>query len=139
MRLIPVALALFYRKLANNDLDVWVQVRTDDGPYHGLLEFPGGGIEPGEEPLAAAVREVEEEVGIVISPHDGKLMGTYSNEFPGKTILLYVFLFPESADLAGKGKWLRIEKENLSEVYRGQIPTPNHKIINDLYAILQKV
>ncbi len=138
MRLIPVALALFYRKLENHDLDVWVQVRTDDGPYHGLLEFPGGGIEPGEEPLAAAIREVDEEVGITISLAEGKLMGTYSNNLPGKTILLYVFLFPETSDLEGKGQWLRIEKENLSEVYRGKIPAPNHQIINDLYALLQK-
>ena len=65
MKLVPVALALFYEKLEDG-LNVWVQTRTDDGPFHGLLEFPGGGIEAGETPLAAAVREVEEEVGIVI-------------------------------------------------------------------------
>lgn len=139
MRLIPVALALFHRKTSDGELEVWVQVRTDDGPYHGLLEFPGGGIEPGEEPLQAAVREVEEEVGITISPDKGVLMGTYSNAFPGKTILLYVFLFPESSDLEGRGQWLRIDKEHLSEPYQGKIPAPNHKIINDLYGILQKV
>ena len=29
-----------------------------------LLELPAGGLEPGEEPLAAAVRELREEVGL---------------------------------------------------------------------------
>ena len=34
----------------------------------GLWEFPGGKIEPGETPEAAAVRECEEEAGIIVSP-----------------------------------------------------------------------
>lgn len=139
MRLIPVALALFYRKTPNDILEVWVQVREDDGPYHGLLEFPGGGIESGEEPLAAAIREVEEEVGIKIRPQDGRLMGTYTNVLSGKTILLNVFLFPDVPALIGRGQWLRIEKETLSSPFQGKIPGPNHQIIDDLYRALYDV
>lgn len=138
MRLIPVALALFYRGLNDGSLEVWTQVRTDDGPFHGLLEFPGGGIEPGEDPLQAVVREVDEEVGIQISAQDARLMGTYANEFPGKTVLLYVFLFPDQEGLKNKGEWLKIVAPERSEIHRGKIPAPNHKIIDDLYAILQK-
>ncbi len=57
MKLVPVALALFYRKVSERKLEIWTQVREDDGIYHGLLEFPGGGIEANETPLAAVVRE----------------------------------------------------------------------------------
>jgi mutator protein MutT len=135
LRLIPVALALFYRK-KKDSLEVWTQVREDDGIYHGLLEFPGGGIEPGENPLEAAVREVEEEVGIKVNQVEGKLMGIYSNPLPERTILLNVYLFPDQSTLIGKGKWLEITAETLSSPYIGQIPGPNHQIIDDLYRSL---
>ena len=136
MRLFPVALALFYRLLPGEILEVWTQVREDDGPYHGLLEFPGGGIESEESPLEAAVREVQEEVGIEIKAQDGKLMGTYENPLTSKIVLLNVFLFPDQPSLAGKGKWLKIAKPDLSRPYEGQIPGPNHQIIDDLYRAL---
>lgn len=135
MKLIPVSLAIFY-KMSNDELFVWVQTREDDGPYHGLQEFPGGGIEIGETPLDAIVREVEEEVGITISAEDGKLFGVYRNEFPSKTILLNVFLFPDYPALSGKGQWLSIKAPNLSSVHQGIIPPPNHKIIDDLFLAL---
>lgn len=136
MKLIPVSLAVFYRLPGPDLLEVWVQTRTDDGVFHGLLEFPGGGIEPGETPLAAAVREVEEEVGLKIRGEEGKFFGMYRRELPGKAILLYVHLFPEPAGLTDKGQWLRITREELSSVYEGKIPGPNHQMIDDLYRYL---
>ncbi len=136
MKLIPVALALFYRQNPQNILEVWTQTRIDDGIYQGLQEFPGGGIEEGETPLLAVVREVEEEVGIIINPAEARLMGIYPNLHPSRTILLNVFLFPDQPALAGKGRWLEITKEALSSPYIGQIPGPNHQMIDDLYRSL---
>lgn len=135
MKLVPVSLAIFY-ELNQQTLNLWTQVREDDGPYHGLLEFPGGGIEANETPLDAAVREVEEEVGITIKAEDGKLLGIYENPLAGRTILLYVHLFPKYVTLENKGKWLSIESQSLSSPYTGLIPGPNHKIIDDLYRAL---
>lgn len=134
MTLFPVALALFHRSSEPGVLEVWTQKREDDGPFHGLQEFPGGGVEAHEQPLEACVREVEEEVGIKIESAQGRLMGVYPRETAKRTILLYVFLFPDQVALAGKGRWLRIEKEKLSSVYEGIIPFPNHQIIDDLYS-----
>ena len=135
MKLIPVALAIFHR-IQDKKLQVWTQVREDDGPYHGLLEFPGGGIEAEETPLKAVIREVDEEVGICITQDGHKFIGIYPNESPQRTILLYVFLFPDQPALEGKGKWLDIQAPALSSIYKDQIPGPNHKIIDDLYSFV---
>lgn len=135
MKLIPVSLAVFYEELPEH-LRLWVQVREDGGPFKGLLEFPGGGIEEGETPLAAAVREVEEEVGLVIDPALGRFVGTYPNLLQDKTILLYVYLFPKYPELDSKGEWLSIGADMLSGPYRGKIPYPNHQIIDDLFRSL---
>ena len=136
MKLIPVSLALFYRQPAPEALEVWVQTRTDDGIYHGLLEFPGGGIEQGETPLVAAVREVMEEVGLNINPNDGRFMGVYRRTMPEKAILLYLHLFPPVPGLDEKGQWLKITRDKLSSPYAGKIPEPNHQMIDDLYRYL---
>jgi 8-oxo-dGTP diphosphatase len=138
LKLLPVALALFYKQ-EKETLYVWTQVREDDGPYHGLLEFPGGKIEEGETPVQAAVREVEEEVGIKIDGSLGQSMGTYTNPLNGRVILLYVILFPDTEDLSGKGQWLEISGKDLSRPYSGQIPSPNHQIIDELYRSLYSV
>lgn len=93
-------------------------------------------MEIGESPLVAAVREVQEEVGISIDPAEARFMGIYSNLLPSKTILLNVFLFPDQLSLSGKGKWLEITKDSLSLPYQGKIPGPNHQMIDDLYRSL---
>jgi len=35
---------------------------------HGYYKFPGGGIEPGEGPIAAMIRETREEAGLIVRP-----------------------------------------------------------------------
>lgn len=134
MRIIPVSLCVFFEK--ESYLKVWVQERIDDGPYHGLLEFPGGGIEEGETPLMACVREVEEEVGIRIKARDHHFFGNYTNHLNDKVFLLYIYLFPKYAELEGRGQWLEIKGDQLSSYLTGKIPPLNHQIIDDLYKTL---
>lgn len=133
MILVPVSIAIFYKTKKDSTLEVWTQVREDDGVFHGLLEFPGGGIEPSETPLNTVVREIEEEVGICVRPDDAKLMGIYSHSIPGKEILLNVFLFPYYQELENKGHLLEINHSTLSSPFMGKIPGPNHQIIDELY------
>ncbi|MES2057651.1 MAG: (deoxy)nucleoside triphosphate pyrophosphohydrolase [Pseudomonadota bacterium] len=47
---------------------VLVQRRPPGKMMAGLWEFPGGKLEPGETPEAALIRELEEELGIIVSP-----------------------------------------------------------------------
>ncbi len=39
-------------------------IRREKSPYEGLWGLPGGKVEPGEEPRAAAARELFEETGL---------------------------------------------------------------------------
>ena len=56
--------------------------RKKTGLGSGRLVGPGGKLEPGESPRDAAVREVAEEVGLLIDPADLELMGELTYPFP---------------------------------------------------------
>jgi 8-oxo-dGTP pyrophosphatase MutT (NUDIX family) len=59
-----------------------IQRPTTMRAHPGQVAFPGGGIDPGETPVAAALREAYEELGIdpalvrVVGPTDNFLTGT---------------------------------------------------------------
>lgn len=56
------------------DVDLLLTRRSDDLRHHpGQVAFPGGGIDPGESPSKAAVREAVEEAGI--NPHGVDVIG----------------------------------------------------------------
>ncbi len=49
--------------------DRWLMIRRADGiAYPGAWCFPGGALKPGEDPAAALVREILEELGLTIEP-----------------------------------------------------------------------
>lgn len=56
--------------LVRADGAMLVQQRPFGKHHAGLWEFPGGKVEPGETPEVALVRELAEELGIVVDPAD---------------------------------------------------------------------
>jgi 8-oxo-dGTP pyrophosphatase MutT (NUDIX family) len=52
-------------------------MRRHDLPHHpGQISFPGGGLDPGEDPTDGALREAHEEVGL--DPRHVRVLGTLS-------------------------------------------------------------
>ena len=71
---------------------VLLQQRPEGKSLAGLWEFPGGKIEPGETPEAALIRELEEELAIVV-PHACLAPATFASAPLGERhllLLLYI-------------------------------------------------
>ena len=57
--------------------------RQNKGWGDGLLCIPGGHIQPGELPKVAAIREIKEELGIIVYPDDLKFYCVEEKQLSG--------------------------------------------------------
>lgn len=140
LKKIFVSIVIFTKDFNNQDFKIWTQVRLEAGPLYEKLEFPGGKIELGETPKQAAIREVEEEVGVNIQDSKGlNLFKIQEYEFNGKFIVLYVFISPFDQLPNEKGDWLTINYQQKSTHLSGKIPEINHVIIDELAVYMEKI
>lgn len=66
-----------------------ITLRRPDAPYPGHWEFPGGKMEPDEDPVSCIVREMKEELGIDVS-----VSGIYDvvhHRYPERTVLVIAY------------------------------------------------
>jgi 8-oxo-dGTP pyrophosphatase MutT (NUDIX family) len=94
------------RVIITDGRSVLLLADTDPGlPGTRWWVTPGGGIDPGETALAAAVREVEEETGLVVEA--GQLLGPvatrtvvhgYSDQVLSQTEAFFLLLVAETFD-----------------------------------------
>ena len=107
--------------------------------YPLAWECVGGSVLKGEESLHAALREVQEEVGIVLSPEDGRKVMTQIRDFAGKVRVndindVYLFeydglipLAEATTDEVAQAKWM--SRDEIMELYRNGKMV---KVIKDL-------
>jgi 8-oxo-dGTP diphosphatase len=70
MARIPTAIRVVCAALIDRDGRALLQKRRAGSQHGGLWEFPGGKVEPAESCKSALVREIGEELGIVIAAGD---------------------------------------------------------------------
>lgn len=98
--------------LADGEGRVLLQQRLPGRAMAGLWEFPGGKVEEGERPEAALVRELEEELGIVVETGRLTPAAFASADNEGRHMLLLLYLCrewrgePSPLD-AAELKWVR--------------------------------
>jgi 8-oxo-dGTP diphosphatase len=108
---LPVAVVLLPVSYSDGRLGI-VLVRRDIEPYRGELALPGGFIETGESWREAAVRELQEETGLLAEPEEVRLFDVHSS-YQGYTLLVFGALpprpaasLPPSAPTAEATEWL---------------------------------
>lgn len=87
-----------------------------DEPYYGTYALPGGFVDYGEDPAAAAVREVREETGLETAMHD--LVGVFGKKGRdprGHVVSIAYSLSVEGGELAAgddakEAAWFSIDK-----------------------------
>ncbi len=73
---------------------VLMQRRNEASEHGGLWEFPGGKCEPWEAPEAALVRELSEELGLIVDPATLSPIGFASGRLERPLVIL-LYAVPE--------------------------------------------
>lgn len=76
--------------IRNSQQHIFITKRPEGTHMAGFWEFPGGKLEQGELPEAALIRELEEEVGIIVTEY--KQFHLVDHEFEDRIITLYFFI-----------------------------------------------
>ncbi|MFL5064437.1 MAG: (deoxy)nucleoside triphosphate pyrophosphohydrolase [Xanthobacteraceae bacterium] len=78
--------------LIDADGRVLIAQRPPGKPMAGLWEFPGGKVEPGERPEATLIRELREELGIVVSEPCLAPLTFASHAYPDFHLLMPLYM-----------------------------------------------
>lgn len=78
---IPMCLCFLLRPTLDGRTEVLLG-RKHEGMGTGKVVGPGGHVEPGEDPRAAAVREVKEETGLIVDPTSASRRASVGHHFP---------------------------------------------------------
>ena len=86
-RLVLVVAAAIY----NSRGEILLAQRPPGKALAGLWEFPGGKVDPGEAPEAALVRELDEELSIVVDPSHPEPVTFASHAYDSFHLLMPVY------------------------------------------------
>ncbi len=79
--------------VVNSENKFLISQRVPSKPHGLMWETTGGSVTSGEDSLTGAVREVEEELGVVLNKSNGKFIGSTLRYYPDCNDILDVWLF----------------------------------------------
>jgi len=101
--------------LVDADKRVLIAQRPEGKPMAGLWEFPGGKVEPGETPEQTIIRELREELSVIVTEACLAPLSFASHDYGEFHILLPLFVcrrwegWPEPRE-AQQIKWVRANR-----------------------------
>ena len=106
---------------------VLVAKRLPGSHLGGYWEFPGGKLQPGEEPLAALVRELREELNIEVKTAE-PLIKT-DHDYPEKSVTLDVWSVYEWTGVCQGKEGQVIRWLDIDALDPGQFPAADQPVI----------
>jgi 8-oxo-dGTP diphosphatase len=132
----PGMLLVSAAALIDRDGRVLVQRRPPGTAMAGLWEFPGGKIEPGETPEAALVRELDEELGIVVD-HSCLAPAAFASEPLGdRHLLLLLYVLRKWQGMAEPRQATELRWVRPVELHALAMPPADRPLIGLLEALL---
>ena len=124
MRVVEVAVGILWA-----DGKVWIQRRKTQDFLKDYWEFPGGKLNPGETPLEALKRELQEEIGILPQRAEPLLVQGYS--YPDRELRIHFFLCRLSSRASlPQGHWVAPAQLN-----RYRLPPANDVVIEEIQSL----
>lgn len=104
MNRIVVTSGLIHGRAGTPEADLFLVSQRPAGTHLAhAWEFPGGKVEPGEDPAVALVRELEEELGVTVEV--GDIFAVGHHVYPEKEVILLVY---ECRVVAGEPACLQV-------------------------------
>jgi len=116
-----IALAIVVR-----DGKVLVARRADDRHLGGTWEFPGGKVEPGEEPDDAARRELFEETGLAAGELEPLIV--FVHDYPDRRLRFHAFVARQATG-EPRSEWTFMPSSDLGQL---EMPDANRAILRAL-------
>jgi 8-oxo-dGTP diphosphatase len=111
--------------------EILLAKRHDHLHQGGKWEFPGGKVESDETVTQALIRELKEEVGLLVSTSSAFM--TISHDYPDKQVLLDIHLVKDFSGLAEGAEGQQIAWVSQTQLKDYEFPEANLPILEKIY------
>jgi 8-oxo-dGTP diphosphatase len=122
--------------IVNEAKEILIALRSEQSHQGGLWEFPGGKLEIGESVKEALKRELNEELGLIVSSCRPLL--TIHHEYSDKLVVLNVCWVEEFTGMANGREGQPIKWVSAEELSEYRFPAANRDIVTALQKEFQR-